>query len=278
MILPLHIPRPAQVVQRIQESPDIFTLRLRFRDAQGEAPFDFAPGQFNMLYLHGVGEVPISIVSDPQDDRYCDHTIRALGRVTRGLSQLCEGDSVGVRGPFGVGWPLREAAGKNLVIVTGGLGCAPVVAVINYVLRRRGQFGHVTILQGVRHHDDLIWRERYAQWAEQPDLTVALAADNPGQDASLFEGNVVQLFDRVSFDADNAIALLCGPEIMMHFAIEALIARGFGPEDLWLSMERNMHCANGLCGHCQLGPLFVCRDGPVFRYDQVAQWFFREGF
>ena len=157
------VPRAARVVERIQESPDIFTLRLEYPDAREQHPFDFAPGQFNMLYLHGVGEVPISIVSDPNDDRYFDHTIRALGRVTRGLSNLSEGDFVGVRGPFGVGWPLAEAEGKDVVIVTGGLGCAPVVAVINYLFRRREQFGYITILQGVKHHDDLIWRERYSE-------------------------------------------------------------------------------------------------------------------
>jgi NAD(P)H-flavin reductase len=278
MILHSNMPKQARVMERVQESSDIFTLRLQFPDAEGQREFQFAPGQFNMLYLHGVGEVPISIVSDPQDDHYFDHTIRALGRVTRGLEQLREGDHVGVRGPFGVGWPLAEAEGKDVVIVTGGLGCAPVVAVINYLFRRRDQFGHVTILQGVKHHDDLIWRERYAQWAQQPDTTVALAADNPGHDDSLFEGNVVQLFDRVDLNADNAIAMLCGPEIMMHFSVEALLARGFDATDLWVSMERNMQCANGLCGHCQVGPLFVCRDGPVFRYDQIAEWFFRKGF
>jgi NAD(P)H-flavin reductase len=265
-------------MERIQESSDIFTLRLHYPDAEGGRPFVFAPGQFNMVYLHGVGEVPISIVSDPEDDHYFDHTIRSLGRVTRGLERLREGDHVGIRGPFGRGWPLAEAEGKDLVIVTGGLGCAPVVAVINYIFRRRERFGHVTLLQGVKHRNDLIWRERYAQWSEQPDTLVALAADNPDHDRSLFQGNVVQLFDRIELPSDNAIAMLCGPEIMMKFSVEALLERGFSTTDLWVSMERNMQCATGLCGHCQVGPLFVCRDGPVFRYDQVAEWFYRKGF
>ncbi len=273
-----HRPRQARVMERIQEGQDIFTLRLQYSDECGEQPFVFAPGQFNMLYLHGVGEVPISIVSDPEDDCFFDHTIRALGRVTRGLSQLREGDVLGVRGPFGQGWPLAGAEGRDVVIITGGLGCAPVVAVINYIFRRRERFGHVTIMQGVKHRNDLIWRERYARWTRQPDTTVALAADNPEHDSSLFKGNVVQLFDRVEFSSANAAAMLCGPEIMMKFSVDALMQRGFGAEAIWVSMERNMQCANGLCGHCQLGPLFVCRDGPVFRYDRVAEWFFRKGF
>jgi len=272
------LPLPAQVKERIQESADIFTLRLQYPDLAGDQRYEFAPGQFNMLYLHGVGEVAISIVSDPQDERLFDHTIRAVGRVTRGMSQLKEGDWVGVRGPFGVGWPLAEAEGKDVVIITGGLGCAPVVAVINYIFRRRERFGQVTIMQGVKHRDDLIWRERYDQWAQQPDTTVALAADNPEQDQSLFSGNVVQLFDRVDLQPDNAVAMLCGPEIMMKYAIEALMQRGFPDTRLWVSMERNMQCGNGLCGHCQMGPLFVCRDGPVFRYDRIAEWFYRKGF
>ena len=272
------LPLPVQVKERIQESADIFTLRLQYPDLAGDQRYEFAPGQFNMLYLHGVGEVAISIVSDPQDERLFDHTIRAVGRVTRGMSQLKEGDWVGVRGPFGVGWPLAEAEGKDVVIITGGLGCAPVVAVINYIFRRRERFGQVTIMQGVKHRDDLIWRERYDQWAQQPDTTVALAADNPEQDQSLFSGNVVQLFDRVDLQPDNAVAMLCGPEIMMKYAIEALMQRGFPDTRLWVSMERNMQCGNGLCGHCQMGPLFVCRDGPVFRYDRIAEWFYRKGF
>lgn len=272
------VPRQARVLERIQESADIFTLRLEYPDEAGQRRFVFAPGQFNMVYLHGVGEVPISIVSDPENAHCFDHTIRAVGRVTEGLSNLKPGDSVGIRGPFGRGWPLAEAEGKDLVIVTGGLGCAPVVAVINYVFRRRERFGHVTLLQGVKHRNDLIWRDRYTEWAGQPNTTVALAADNPERDDRLFEGNVVQLFDRVDLNPENGIGLLCGPEIMMHFAIEALRSKGYADTDLWVSMERNMHCANGQCGHCQVGPLFVCRDGPVFRYDQVAQWFYRKGF
>ena len=275
---PLHIPRQARVLERIQESPDIFTLRLQFPDAEPAQPFVFAPGQFNMLYLPGVGEVPISIVSDPADAHCFDHAIRAVGRVTRGLARLHEGDEIGVRGPFGRGWPMRDAEGKDLVIITGGLGCAPVVGAINYVFQRRERFGHVTILQGVKHRNDLIWRERYAQWAKFPDTTVALAADNPADDSDLFQGNAVQLLERVRPISENALAMLCGPEIMMKFAIDALLRQGFSDTTIWVSMERNMQCANGLCGHCQLGPLFVCRDGPVFRYDQIAEWFFRKGF
>lgn len=267
------LPRPARVVERIQEARDIFTLRLQYTDTVAQRDFEFAPGQFNMLYLHGVGEVAISIVSDPRDSQSILHTIRDVGRATHGLAALQVGDEIGLRGPFGRGWPVQAAVGRDLVLVTGGLGCAPVVSAINYVFRRRERFGRITILQGVRHADDLIWRERYAQWARVPDTEVLLAADVPGGDQGLFRGTVIELFNRIEIADGKALAMLCGPEVMMLAAVGELRARGLADEAIWLSLERNMHCGTGLCGHCQLGPLYVCRDGPVFCYAEIADWF-----
>ncbi len=274
----LHAPRTTRIVERIQETSDIFTLRLEYLDALEQQEFEFEPGQFNMLYLHGVGEVPISIISDPRDSHYIAHTIRDVGRVTHGFAALEVGDQIGIRGPFGRGWPLAEVQGKDLIIVTGGLGCAPVLSVIHYVLRRRERFGRLTILQGVKHVNDLIWRERYEQWRQERDTTVLLAADIPGPDQSLFRGTVVDLFNRLDRDGSNGVALLCGPEIMMLTAIGELRAQGYADQSIWVSLERNMQCANGFCGHCQMGPLFVCRDGPVFRYDRIADWLGKRGF
>ncbi len=272
------LPRPARVVERIQEARDIFTLRLQYTDTVAQRDFEFAPGQFNMLYLHGVGEVAISIVSDPRDSQSILHTIRDVGRATHGLAALQVGDEIGLRGPFGRGWPVQAAVGRDLVLVTGGLGCAPVVSAINYVFRRRERFGRITILQGVRHADDLIWRERYAQWARVPDTEVLLAADVPGGDQGLFRGTVIELFNRIEIADGKALAMLCGPEVMMLAAVGELRARGLADEAIWLSLERNMHCGTGLCGHCQLGPLYVCRDGPVFCYAEIADWFGPRGF
>jgi NAD(P)H-flavin reductase len=274
----LDLPRPARVLERVQEARDIFTLRLRYTDDLAQQAYRFAPGQFNMLYLHGVGEVPISIVSDPRDSDSMLHTIRDVGRTTHGLAALQVGDELGVRGPFGHGWPLRQARGHDLLIMTGGLGCAPVVSAINYVLRRRENYGRLTILQGVRHVNDLIWREQYARWAELPETQVLLAADLPGDDRQLFRGNVVELFRRVELEAARTLALLCGPEVMMLAAVGELRARGFADDTIWLSLERNMQCADGLCGHCQIGPRYVCRDGPVFAYHEIADWFGKRGF
>lgn len=271
-------PHAATVVARIQESPTIFTLQLRLDDASAQAAYRFAPGQFNMLYLVGVGEVAISIMSDPEDRNGVGHTIRAVGRVTQGLAALQPGDRVGLRGPFGRGWPLQEMGGRDVVLVLGGLGCAPVVSVIHYILRRRERFGRLVIIQGVKHAEDLIWREQYDRWSKLPDTQVLVAAD---QGAALWPwhvGRVTALFDLASFNPERAAAMMCGPEGMMRVAAEQLLARGLPESSLYLSMERNMQCAVGRCGHCQLGGAFVCRDGPVFNWGEVKSLLEHRGF
>jgi NAD(P)H-flavin reductase len=272
------LPHEAEVVERIVESPTISTLRLRLTDEAVHARYRFQPGQFNMLYLFGVGEVPISIVSDPEDTQLFDHAIRAVGRVTRALCRLEPGARLGVRGPYGRGWPLGALEGRDVVIVTGGLGCAPVVSVINYILRRRNRYGRLVIVQGVKHAADLIWRQRYAQWATQPDTQVLIAADVGAARWPYHVGKITELIDRIDCEAARAAVLLCGPEGMMRAAVGLLLARGFSEEAIWLSLERSMHCAVGWCGHCQFGPKFVCRDGPVFNYTEIRALFGQEGF
>lgn len=274
-----YLPWEAEVVERVQESRTIVTLRLRLTDPELAAAYRFSPGQFNMVYLYGGGEVPISIVSDPeQETGLLDHTIRAVGRITRALVQLGPGERLGIRGPYGRGWPLEAARGKDLVLVTGGLGCAPMVSVINYVLKRRRDYGRLTILQGVKHADDLIWRAQYERWMELPDTQVLLAADVGGPQWPFSVGNVTVLFDQARLAPQNAVVMMCGPERMMQAASSELIRRGFAPEQIWVSMERNMQCAVRHCGHCQYGPRFVCSDGPVFNYTQVEEIFGRAGF
>ncbi len=273
-----RLPHEAEVVERVEESPMIFTLRLRFTDPAQHAAYRFAPGQFNMLYLYGVGEVPISIVSDPADEHLFDHTIRSVGRVTGGLAGLQAGDRLGIRGPYGRGWPLAAAEGQDVLIVTGGLGCAPTVSVINYVMRRRSRFGRLVIVQGVKHADDLIWRSRYESWSRTPDTQVLIAADVGVALWPWHVGRATDLFDRARLDPGRTLAMMCGPEGMMRAAVEQLRARGLAESALWLSMERSMQCAVGLCGHCQYGGLFVCRDGPVFNYPEVRELFGVKGF
>lgn len=271
-------PAEAQVIERIQECRGVFTLRLGLTDPQARDRYAFAPGQFNMVYLYGVGEVPISIVSDPEDPHLLDHTIRALGRVTRGLEALQAGARLGIRGPYGRGWPLEEAEGRDVVLVTGGLGCAPVVSVINYILRRRERFGRLVVMQGVKHSYDLIWRERYEQWARLPHTQVLLASDEGAPNWPYQVGVVTVLFDKAQIDWARAVVMMCGPERMMQASARDLMRRGVPEGSLWLSMERNMQCAVGHCGHCQYGGRFVCKDGPVFPYPDVKALFGQAGF
>lgn len=273
----VQLPMVAEVVEFVPEAPQIFTLRLRLVDEDARTTYGFAPGQFNMLGLFGVGEVPISIVSDPQDEHLIDHTIRVVGRVSEGLAKLKPGDQLGLRGPFGRGWPVLDAEGKDVMIVTGGLGCAPVVAAINYMLMRREQFGHLTIVQGVKHSDDLIWRARYAYWDSLPNTQVLIAADHGGVMWPYHHGQVTDLLAQSHMAPDNALAMLCGPEGMMLAAIRRLVEMGVAEPHIYLSMERNMQCAAGHCGHCQFGAAFICKDGPVFAYPQVKQLLGKRG-
>jgi sulfhydrogenase subunit gamma (sulfur reductase) len=264
-----HLPHPARIVDRVQESDTIFTLRLRFNDPALQANYRFQPGQFNMVYLPGAGEVPISLSSDPEEKVDIAHTIRAVGRITLGLAKLNRGDEVGVRGPYGRGWPLESAEGKDVIIVTGGLGCAPVVAVIHYVLKRRERFRRLIILQGVKHSHDLIWRASYERWAQAPDTQVLVAANTTEALWPWHIGSPIDLVNQAEFDPANAVAMICGPEGMIVAAAKSLAARGLPEADIHVSLERNMQCALGLCGHCQLGSKFLCKDGPVFAYPEV---------
>ncbi|EGV50129.1 anaerobic sulfite reductase subunit B [endosymbiont of Riftia pachyptila (vent Ph05)] len=273
-----HLPRIAIIDRRTQESETIFTLRLEFEDSDQQQAFEFKPGQFNMVSLFGVGEIPISIVSDPQDSHFFDHTIRVVGRVTRKMQSLKPGDRVGIRGPFGRGWPLAEAEGKDLLLITGGLGCAPLMSVIGYLLRRRERFGRIYILQGVKHCDDLIWRDQYDQWTQQHDVHVHLAADVTSRDWPWQQGMVTELIGMLELHTQKTLTMLCGPEMMMIAAIAQLRDLGLPDRRIWLSMERNMQCGIGQCGHCQIGPKRVCHDGPIFSYEEVADFLGVKGF
>lgn len=273
----VYLPNPAEIIKRTQESPTIFTLKTRFIDANHH-PVSFIPGQFNMLYLYGVGEVAISISSDESDHTCLSHTIRAVGRVTKAMHALKPGDSIGIRGPYGQGWPINQAQGKDIIIVTGGLGCAPTVSVINYILARRAQFGTLKILQGVKHSDDFIFKKQYAKWQQNVDTEVFIAANLAGPHWPWGVGYVTDMIDSLTMAPDNTIAMMCGPEMMMHAAIKALVKKGLQEESIYLSMERNMACGIGQCGHCQYGGLFVCKDGPVFAYPTIKALFYEKGF
>ncbi len=272
-----YVIHPARIVEKIREAEDITTYRLQLVDEDARRRFRFKAGQFNMVYLFGVGEVAISIVSDPDEPELLDHTIRAVGRTTKAIADLQPGDALGIRGPFGECWPLEEAKGRNVVIVTGGLGCAPVVGAIESIFRRRNQYGAVKILHGVKTPHDLLYRERFDAWRRHSDTEVLLTSDQPDKTWCYHVGVVTELFEQVSIDPAKSTVLMCGPEVMMRLGVPILMRRGIPATSIYVSLERHMECGIGLCGHCQMGPYFLCKDGPVMRYDRVEPWLGRGG-
>ena len=268
---PGMLPQPFRIRRVKRETHDTFTVELH--PLNGANGFAFAPGQFNMLYLFGMGEVPISISGDPQQEETVVHTVRAVGTVTRAMRALKVGDTLGVRGPYGAAWPVQEAAGNDVVIVTGGIGLAPLRPAMLAVLAQRERFGNVVLLYGARTPQDMLYKNQIMKWRAQFDLQVHVTVDRALGDWRGNVGVVTTLIPKAAFDPYHTTALVCGPEIMMRYAVRELEARGIPDENIYVSLERNMKCAIGLCGHCQFGPTFVCKDGPVFRYDRIRKWF-----
>ena len=255
------------VIQKVRkETDDTFTLELQ--EKSGRHTPSYAPGQFNMVYVFGVGEIPISISGDPASPVLV-HTTRAVGTVTRVMARLRRGDMVGLRGPFGTGWPVREARGHDVVIVAGGIGLAPLRPTLYEVLSHRDEFGKVVLLYGTRTPSDILFREELEQWRARFDLEVHVTVDRADSGWRGNVGVVTALIHKSPFDPEKTIAMVCGPEIMMRFTALEMQKRGVNSDSIYLSMERNMKCGIGLCGHCQFGPFFVCKDGPVFRYSRI---------
>jgi NAD(P)H-flavin reductase len=260
------VPRVARVRRRRRDGPQVWTLEIEAEDGVG-----FAPGQFNMLTVFGSGEVPISLSGDPAEPGRLVHTIRAVGAVSAALARLGPGEAVGLRGPFGAGWPMDAAAGRDVVVVAGGLGLAPLRPALYRLLAERGRYGKIALLYGTRGPDEILFRRELEAWRRRLDIEIEVTVDHAIGDWRGHVGVVTALIPHASFDPPQTVALVCGPEVMMRFAIAALRDAGVGEDAIHLSMERNMKCALGFCGHCQLGPVFVCRDGPVFRYDRVRR-------
>jgi len=257
-----------------KETPDTFTLFFDLGD--GRTPAVFMAGQFNMLYVFGVGEVPISVASFGREKQLM-HTVRSVGRVTNLLATLASGSSVGIRGPFGKGWPLAEAKGKQLLVIAGGLGLPPLRPVIEEAIAEPGRFDGMKVMYGARTPADLIYTCEYPRWEAADGCELLLTVD---RGAAGWKGNVgvvTTLFPKAGVDPGRAVAFICGPELMLKFSILELAKMGIPAERIFVSLERNMSCATGTCGHCQLGPLFICRDGPVFSYPKVKGFFPREG-
>jgi NAD(P)H-flavin reductase len=259
------LPRTFHVVGRRPETVDTVTLEFEPEDGK---PLGYRPGQFTMLYAFGVGEVPISIAGGRPGEPLM-HTVRAVGAVTDAICNLAVGQAVGVRGPYGEGWPLDKAIGRDLVIAAGGIGLAPLRSVVVHALDNRSQFGSVSLVYGTRSPSDLLYEEELRFWRSRFSIEVEVTVDR--SDAAWYGdvGVVTNLLPRITFDPANVVAMVCGPEIMMKVVARELGARGVEAGDVHLSLERNMKCGIGLCGHCQFGPELVCRDGPVVPFARV---------
>lgn len=259
------------------EAPGIATYQLELEDAAVRDQYVFRPGQFNMLYLPGFGESAISISSDPARRATIGHTVRVAGNVTQALARLKSGAQIGLRGPFGSAWPVVSCRGCDLVLACGGVGLAPLRPVVYHVLHHRRDYGRVHLLYGARTPGDLLFTDEYDAWRAggiEVNVTVDMGDENwQGQ-----IGVVPVLFQRLRLDAPRTRIMTCGPEIMMRFVVFEALARKMRHEHIYLSMERNMNCALGFCGHCQLGPAFVCKDGPVFTYERMEPYLNVEEF
>ncbi len=260
------LPRPFRVADTRRDTHDTVTIELDSLDGEGLA---FAPGQFTMLQAFGVGEVPISVSGHPGRPDRLVHTIRDVGGVTKALCEVRSGDVLGVRGPYGEGWRVSDAEGGDVVIVAGGIGLAPLRSAVLEVISARERYGRVNVLYGARTADDVLFGVDLATWASEADVQVAVTVDRAPTSWAGRVGLVTELIPPASFDPARTLALMCGPEVMMRYVATALTARGVPPERIRLSLERNMRCGVGLCGHCQLREYLICVDGPVFSLDAV---------
>ncbi len=261
------IPRAFEVVAKRRETHDVTTLMVE--PADGRSCFGFAPAQIGMIGVPGVGEVPISFSNHPDSTRCLSVTIRAAGAVTTAITSTEVGGIVSVRGPYGTAWPIDETNGRDVLFVAGGLGLAPLRSAI-FAVAESDSRGSVGIVYGAKTRHDMLFRGDLDIWNELEDVRVHLTVDDGGDGWAGEIGLVTDLFDQALARLTRPLAIMCGPDIMLVNACRELESRGISPTDIWLTMERNMKCGIGLCGHCQFGPLFVCKDGPVFRYDQVS--------
>jgi NAD(P)H-flavin reductase len=248
------------------QTRDVRTFTMSFSDGKKDT-YSFIPGQFNMLSMLGFGEAAISISSDPKSKDVVEHTVRKVGNFTEALFKLKKGDALGLRGPFGKGWPVEEAKGKNVLIVAGGVGLAPLRSVVMHIASNRADYGNFEILYGARNPGEMLFTDEFDQWRKIKNTNVALAVDAvpPGEKWAHTVGVVTVLFDKMQSKPKDTVVMTCGPDIMMHFGVQGLLKKGFTEDQINVSLERRMKCGMAQCGACQVGPNYVCKDGPVFK-------------
>jgi len=265
------LPQPFRVLDTREEIPGCVTIRVKPADGSGGC--GFAPGQFYMIYVFGHGEVPISVSGDPSNSAELIFTVMAVGSITRALCALTSGDTIGLRGPFGSAWPVDALKGRDVLVMAGGLGLAPLRPSIYQMLHKRSDYGGLAILYGTRQPQSIVFPQELADWRKDASIEVEVTVDNAGREWMGKVGVVTELLSGRTIDRASTSALICGPEIMMRFSAYALIDLGVAADNIYVSMERNMKCALKMCGRCQYGPYFICDDGPVFSFDRVERLF-----
>lgn len=265
-------PHWAEIVEIVQEAPAIGTYWLCFLNEALRKNYSFLPGQFNMLSMPGIGESAISISSSHHDKERIGHTVRLAGNTTNAIARLQVGDTLGVRGPFGTSWPIEECRGQDIYIAAGGIGLPPLRSFLYHVLKNRDDFGRVVVIYGARTPPDLQFVSEYEAW-KAGGVEMIVTVDRGDENWTGPVGVVPIMFYQLRMEPRRSVVLTCGPEIMIRFVIFEALARRIPASRIFVSMERNMKCGLGFCGHCQIGPFFVCKDGPIFTYQQLQPYF-----
>lgn len=263
------MPNIANIEKITEETSDIKTFRLIFEDESIQESFSFLPGQFVELTVFGVGEATFCLTSSPTEKGYIECSVKKMGKATTVLHELSPGDQVGIRGPYGNTFPLTEMKGKNLIFIGGGIGMAPLRSLLQYVLDNRQDYKKITILNGARSSKDLVFQSEYEEWEKAPDTELQLTIDCAEENWVCMVGFVPAILMQMKPSCENTVAITCGPPVMIKFVIQNLLKLGFCPEGIITTLEKKMSCGIGKCGRCNIGHLYVCKDGPVFSYKQL---------
>ncbi|MEK7679864.1 MAG: FAD/NAD(P)-binding protein [Deltaproteobacteria bacterium] len=271
----LYLPNLVTIEDIYEETPDVRSFRLVFRDEKTRDSFDFKAGQFGLYSAFGLGESTLCIASPPTRKGYFQCTFRKTGRVTSGLFDLSVGDTMGFRGPYGNHFPIDEWKGKNIVFIAGGIGLPPVRSVIWNCLDKREEFGDITVVYGARTVSDLVYKNELKHWQERPDMTLITAVDPGGQtpDWTGKVGFVPTVLAEAAPKAENTVAVICGPPIMIKFVLNALNKLGFSDEDVYTTLENKMKCGVGKCGRCNVGDVYICKEGPVYSAAEIKRMY-----
>ena len=268
----IYLPYPAEIIDIKQETPDTKTFKLKFKDKSVESSFDYKPGQFVEFSGFGEGEAPFCISNSPTRKSSIECSVKEMGKVTQALHQMDIGDTVGIRGPYGNGFPVEGLKGKNLLFVAGGIGLAPLRSLINYCLDNRGDYKAITIVNGARTSKDLVYKDEYPVWEKAKDTNLHMTVDCQEENWSCMVGVVPKVLEEIKPTCQGSVAIVCGPPIMIKFTLPVLLRLGFCEEAIITTLEMKMKCGLGKCGRCNIAHLYVCKDGPVFSFAQLKEF------